>query len=127
MLKSKSSEVRKVYILVMVAFNFFREKGFEGETFLFFKGSTSSLGGVTSLGLYSASTSSPPPWSGDMEAVFPEVLLKLWTSSIFLSVFCSLRVSSRLSISDISVGLVGIRRLVDHSLVISSRSSSVSL
>jgi hypothetical protein len=33
----------------MVAFDFFWEEGFRGETFLFFKGSTSSLGGVTLL------------------------------------------------------------------------------
>jgi hypothetical protein len=47
MMKSKSSEVRTVCILVMVAFDFFQEEGFKGETFLFFKGLTSSLGGVT--------------------------------------------------------------------------------
>jgi hypothetical protein len=73
-----------------VAFNFFREEGFREETFLFFKGSTSSLGGVTSLGFYSSSTLSPPPLSGDTEGVLPEVLLKFWTSSVFLGVLCSL-------------------------------------
>jgi hypothetical protein len=111
-MKSKSSKVRAVCILVMVAFDFFRDEGFRGGTFLFFEGSSSSLGGVTSLGLYSASTSSPPPRSGDMEAIFPEVLLKLWTSSVFFcsGVFYSLWVSFGLSISDISAGLAGIRR-----------------
>jgi hypothetical protein len=86
-MKSKSSEVRTVYILVMADFNFFREEGFRGETFLFFKGSTSSLGSVTSPGFCSVSTSSSPPQSGDTEAVFPEVMLKFWTSSVFLGVF----------------------------------------
>jgi hypothetical protein len=95
MMKSKSSEVRTIYILVMVAFYFFQEEGFKGKTFLFFNGSTSYLYIVTSLGLCSASTSSPPPQLGDMEAVFPEVLLKFWTSLVFffllvLGVFCSL-------------------------------------
>jgi hypothetical protein len=132
MMKSKSSEVRTVYILVMVAFDFFWKEGFRGEPFLFFEWSSSSLGGVTFLGLYLASTSSPPPRSGDVEVVFPEVFLKFWTSSVFFcllvsSVFCSLWLSSGLSISDISAGLTGIRRSSDHSLVISSRSSSISL
>jgi hypothetical protein len=63
MMNSKSSEVRTDCILVMVDFDFFREEGFGGGgrgggTFLFFNGSTLSLGNVTSLGLYSASTSS---------------------------------------------------------------------
>jgi hypothetical protein len=87
MMKSKSSEVRIVCILVIVAFDLFQEEGFRGETFLFFKGSTLSMGGVTSPGLCSNCTLSPPPRSGDMEAVFPEVLLKFWTSLVF---FCLL-------------------------------------
>jgi hypothetical protein len=95
MMNLKSSEVRTVCILVIEDFDFFREEGFRGETFLFFKGSTSSLGDVTSPGLYSISTSSPPPQSGDMEEVFTEVLIKFWTSSVFFyllvtSVFYSL-------------------------------------
>jgi hypothetical protein len=76
MMKSKSSEVRTVYILVMVAFNLFQEEGLGGETFLFFKGSTSYLGGVTSPSLCSASTLSSLPRSGDTKAVFLEVILK---------------------------------------------------
>jgi len=40
MINSKSSIVSIVYILVMVALYFFREVGFLGETFLFFKGSS---------------------------------------------------------------------------------------
>jgi hypothetical protein len=77
MMKSKSSVVSIVFILVTVAFDFFQEEGFGGETFLFFKGSNSSLGSVTSTGLCSSplpfvsSTSSSPPWSGDTEAIFP--------------------------------------------------------
>jgi hypothetical protein len=38
MRKSKSSEVRIVCILVMVAFDFFWEEGFRGEPFLIFRG-----------------------------------------------------------------------------------------
>jgi hypothetical protein len=90
-MKSKSLEVRTVCILVMVDFDFFQEEGFwGGGTFLFFKGSTSSLGGVTLLGFCSAPTSSSPAQSGDTEGVFHEVLLKFWTSLVFLGVFCSL-------------------------------------
>jgi hypothetical protein len=48
MMKSKSSTMRTICILVKVALDFFREEGFRGETFLFFKGSTLYLGGVTS-------------------------------------------------------------------------------
>jgi hypothetical protein len=82
MVKSKSSEVRKVYILVMVAFDLFWKEGFRGETFVFFKGSTSSLGGVTSLGFFSSSTSSSPPRSGDTEGVLlalDQVLGDTWS------------------------------------------------
>jgi hypothetical protein len=46
-MKLKSSEVRTVCILVIGDFDIFQEEGFEGETFLFFEGSSSSLGGVT--------------------------------------------------------------------------------
>jgi hypothetical protein len=140
MMKSKSSIVSIVCILVKVALNFFREEGFGGETFLFFKGSASSLGGVTSPCFYSSSfpfissTSSSPPRPGDTEEVFFEVMLKSWNSSVFflllvLGVSCSLSVTSGLSSSgsDISAGSVGIRRSADQSSVISSRSSSVSL
>jgi hypothetical protein len=48
MMKSNSSVVSMVFILVMVALNFFREEGFGREPFLFFRESVSSLGGVTS-------------------------------------------------------------------------------
>jgi hypothetical protein len=71
----------------MVDFDFFQEEGFRRETFLFFKGSTSSLDGVTSPGFYSTYTLSSPPWTSDSEAVFPEVLLKFWTFSVFMGVF----------------------------------------
>jgi hypothetical protein len=81
MMKSKSSEVRVVSNLGLVAFDFFLEEGFGGETFLFFKGSSSSLGGVTFPFFCSNSapsiSSSSPPCSGEIEAVFVEVL---WTS-----------------------------------------------
>jgi hypothetical protein len=80
---------------------FLREEGFVGETFLFFKGSASSLGGVTFPFFFSSSfpfissTSSSPPRSGDTEVVFYDALLKSWTSSVFflllvLGVSCSL-------------------------------------
>jgi hypothetical protein len=138
MMKSKSSTVSTVFILVMVAFNFFREEGFKGETFLFFRESTSSLGGVTSPGFYlvpfpfSSSTSSSPPQSGDIEEVFPEALLKSWTSSVFfvllgLGVSCSLCIVSGISGSNISGGFAGRRIYAGQSLVILSRSYSVSL
>jgi hypothetical protein len=48
MMKSKSSVVSTVFILVMVALDFFQEEGFREEAFLFFKGSISSLDDVTS-------------------------------------------------------------------------------
>jgi hypothetical protein len=50
MMKSKSSIVSIVFILVKVALDLFQKVGFMGKTFLFFKGSSSSigsLGGVT--------------------------------------------------------------------------------
>jgi hypothetical protein len=138
MMKSKSSKVSTVFILVMVAFDFFWEKCFRGETFLFFRGSTSSLGSVTFPRFCSSplpfisSTSSSPPHSGDTEAIFPKALLNSWTSSVFFvlmgpCVSCSLCVVSRLLGSDISVGSTGRRRSMEQSLVISSRSSSMSL
>jgi hypothetical protein len=48
MMNSKSSVVSTIFILVTMALDFFQEEGFKGETFLFFKGLVSSLGGVTS-------------------------------------------------------------------------------
>jgi hypothetical protein len=81
MMKSKSLVVSTVFILVTAALDFFREEGFKGETFLFFRGSISSLGGVTSLCFRSSpfpfisSTSSSPPWSGDTKAVLPEAVM----------------------------------------------------
>jgi hypothetical protein len=89
MMKSKSSTVSTVFILVTVALVFFREEGFGGETFLFFKGSTSSLGGVTSPCFFSSSfpfissTSSSPPQPVDIEAIFSKALLKSWTFLVF--------------------------------------------
>jgi hypothetical protein len=89
MMKSKSSTVSIVCILVKVALDLFQEEGFGVENFLFFRGSTSSVGGVTSPYFFSSSfpfissTSSSPPWSGDTEEVFSDVLLKSWNSSIF--------------------------------------------
>jgi hypothetical protein len=82
MMKSKSSIVITVFILVMVAFDFFCEEGLGGETFLLFKGSTLSLGSVTFPGFWSSSlpfissTLSSPPRSGDTEVVFSDALLK---------------------------------------------------
>jgi len=107
-----------VCILVKVALDFFQEEVFEGETFLFFNGSASYLGAVTSPCFYSSyfpfisSTSLSPPQPGDTEAVFSEALLNSWTSSIFFlllvpGVSCSLWATSRLwsSWSDISTVL----------------------
>jgi hypothetical protein len=66
--KSKSSKVRTVCILVMVAFNFFQEEGFRGEPFLFFRGSNSSPCFYSTS--FSSNSSPSPPHSGDMEEVF---------------------------------------------------------
>jgi hypothetical protein len=82
MMKSKSSVVSTICILVTVTLDFFQEEGFGGETFLFFKGSASYLGGVTSPCFCSvsfpfvSSNSSSPPRSGDTEAIFSKALLK---------------------------------------------------
>jgi hypothetical protein len=125
--KFKSSEVRTVYILVMVAFDFFQEEGFKGEPFLFFRGSTSSpYFYSTSLSFkYSPS----PPCSGDMEAVFTDVLSNSLTSSFFFillgpGVSCAVY---GLSMLDISARSARIKRSSNHSLVISSKSSFASL
>jgi hypothetical protein len=143
MIKSKSSTMSIVYILVKVSLDFFQKVGFMGETFLFFKGSSSSagsLGGVTSpcfcwsSFLFVSSTSSSPPHSGDIEAVPSDALLNFWTSSVFFLLFgpgqsFASSVVPGLSISlgsEISVGSAGMRSYVDQSLVISSRSSSMS-
>jgi hypothetical protein len=132
MMKSKSLVVSTIFILVMVALDFFREEGFRGETFLFFRGSFSYLDGVTSPCFCSTPvlfiSSSSPPQSCDIEVVFPKALLRSCTSSIFFvllgsGVSCAV---SRLSGLNISAGSAGIRRSIDQSLVISSRSSSVS-
>jgi hypothetical protein len=92
MIKLKSSTVSIVYILVKVSLDFFRVVRFMGETFLFFRGSASSvgsLGGVTSPCFYwssllfVSSTSSSPPHPGDIKAVPSDALLKFWNSSVF--------------------------------------------
>jgi hypothetical protein len=101
MMKSKSSTLSTVCILVKVALDFFQEEGFEVETFLLFKGSVSSLDDVTlpcfcsSYLPFISSTLSSPPRLGDTEAVFSEALLKSWTSLVFFlllvpGVSCSL-------------------------------------
>jgi hypothetical protein len=133
MMKLKSSKVRMVCILVIGDFDLFQEEGFGGETFLFFEGSSSSLGSVTSPFLcfsFVPYISLPsPPFSGDMESVFTEALLKYCTSSIFFFLLGPgvSYATYGMSMSDISAGSARIRRSVDHSLVISSKSSSVSL
>jgi hypothetical protein len=127
MRKSKSSEVRVVCILVMVAFTFFQEEGFRGEPFLFLRESTSSPSFCsTSL---SPKSSPSPPCSGEMEAVFTDALSNSWTSSVFFALL-GLGVSYvvyGLSMLDISIGSTGTRRSTNQSLVISSKSSSISL
>jgi hypothetical protein len=81
MMNSKSSEVRVVSKLVLVAFMFFLEEGFKGETFLFFEESFLSLGDVTLSFFYSNSVPSislPSPLClGEIEGVCAKVL---WTS-----------------------------------------------
>jgi hypothetical protein len=119
--------------LVLVAFIFFLEEGFRGETFLLFDGSSSSLGGVTSPFPYSTSVPSisppSPPLSGDIEGVCAEMIWTSWDSSFFL-VFLYPGVScmtSGLSTSKSSTGSAGMRRFAEHFLVISSKSSFVNL
>jgi hypothetical protein len=127
MRKLKLSEVRTICILVMESFDFFQEEGFGGKPFLLFKGSTSSP--CFCLTSFSSNSLPSPPFFGDMEAVFTDALSNPWTSSVFF-VLLGLCVSCAvygMSMLDISVGLVGIRRSIDHSLVISSRSSSINL
>jgi hypothetical protein len=134
-MKSKSSAVSKVFILAAVALDLFHEEGLYRDTYLFLKGSVSSLDGVTSPFFCStsfsfiSSISSSPPHLGDMESIFPEVLLRSWTSSVFF-IFLGLGVScmvSGLSGPNISAGSTGMRRSVDQSLMISSRSSYMRL
>ena len=75
-MKSNSSNVRAVHILVTGVLGFFLEEDFRGETFLFFDESSSSLGGGTSTFCcsvsvpYLSSTSS----SGVMEVVLADRL-----------------------------------------------------
>jgi hypothetical protein len=71
-MKSKSSEVKVVSNLVLVAFILFLEEGFGGETFILFEGSSSSLGIVTFPLFYFTYVPSPP-FSADP-------LSKSWTS-----------------------------------------------
>jgi hypothetical protein len=132
-MKSKLSEVRVVSNLVLVAFIFFLEEGFRGKTFLFFEGSSLSLGSVTSPFFISASMPSislpSPHFSADMEVVFMDALSQSWNSLVFFILLgpgISVAVS-RLSTLEISTGSTGTRRYVDHSLVISSNSSSINL
>jgi hypothetical protein len=123
----KSSEVRTIYILVMVAFDFFREEGFRGKPFLFFRGSTSYPFFYSTYLSFNSSPSTP--CSGDMEAVFTDALSNSWTSSVFFVLLIS-GVSYAifgLSMFDISAESTGIRRSNNQSLVISSKSSSISL
>jgi hypothetical protein len=119
--------------VALVALDFFWDEGFGEVTFLFLVGSSLSLGGVTSPLFCSTSVppSSPPssPYLGDVEDVSTNVLWTSCTSSFFFVLLgpgVSVIVSG-LSTSDIFVGSVGTRRYVDHSLVISSKSSSVNL
>jgi hypothetical protein len=118
-MKSKLSEVRVVCILVIDAFDFFLEEGFRGETFLFFEGSSSSLGGVTSP--FFCSTSVPsisppsPPFSGEIEEVFVEVLLHLgrphFSLSCWVQVYHALLQDCQYQTSP--AGSTGMRRSTD--------------
>jgi hypothetical protein len=131
-MKSKSSNVRAVHILVTWVLGFFLEEDFRGEIFLFFDESSSSLSGGTYTFCCSVSV---PSSSGVMQAVLTDRLSTSWTSSVFFVIFdffvllgpgVSYAVPGLL-MSDISAGSVETRRSTDHSLAISSRSSSVSL
>jgi hypothetical protein len=130
---SKSSRVRVVLNVVLVALYFIWDQGFGGVTFLFLDGSSSSLGGVTSPLFFSTSVtpSSPPssPYLGEIEVVFVDVLWTSCTSSYFFILLCPgfFDIVLGLSTSDIFVGSTGTRRSTDHSLVISSKSFSVLL
>jgi hypothetical protein len=70
-MKSKSSNMRAVHILVIGVLGFFLEEDFRGLTFLFFDESSSSLGSDTSTFCcsFSIPSSSSPSSSGVMEAV----------------------------------------------------------
>jgi hypothetical protein len=136
-MKSKSSNVRAFRILVTRVLGFFLEENFRGETFLFFDESSLSLGGGTSTFccLVSVPSSSSPYSSGVMKAVLTDKLSTSWTSSVFFVVFAffvllgpsvSYAITGLL-MSDIYAGSAETRRSTDHSLVISSRSSSVIL
>jgi hypothetical protein len=76
--KSKSSGVSIVLSVVWVALVFFLDEGLGGLIFLFLEGYASSLGGVTLPFLCSTyvppSSSSSPPFIGESEAVFVDVL-----------------------------------------------------
>jgi hypothetical protein len=75
-MKSKSSKVRVVHILVIGVLGFFLEEDFRGETFLFFNESSSSLGGGTSTlfcSFYVPYSSSPSSF-GVMEAILRDRL-----------------------------------------------------
>jgi cytochrome c biogenesis protein CcdA len=136
-MKSKSSNVREVCILVTGVLGFFLKEYFRGETFLFFDESSSSLGGGTLNFCCSVSVpySSSPSSSGVMEAILTDRLSTSWTSSVFFIVFTFFILLGPsvsyavlgLSMSDIYAGSAETRRSINHSLVISSRSSSVNL
>jgi hypothetical protein len=145
-MNSKSSSMSTVCSLVLLALDFFCNVGFVGETFIFLDGSTSSgrlCGSVTSPCFYlyssplfsSLSASSSPPPLGDSEAVSFDVLFSFCTSFVFFlllvpGVSYSSRVATKILISSGSGSFAestGIRRYACHSLVISSRSSSVRL
>ena len=70
-MKSKSSNVREVRILVTGVLGFFLEEDFRGETFLFLDDSASSLGGGT-LTFYRSY--SAPSSSSVMEFVLTDLL-----------------------------------------------------
>jgi hypothetical protein len=76
--KSKSSRLRVVLSMVRVALSFFRDEGFGGVILFFLEGSSSSLGGVALLLFCSTyvppSSSSSPPFAGEREVVFVDVL-----------------------------------------------------
>jgi hypothetical protein len=129
-----------------LAFEFFRDKGFFGEHFLFLDVSSfmmGSLGDVTSSCFYffsspsssSLYTSSPPPPLGESVVVFFDALINSCTSSFFfflllLGASYSSQVTTRLLMRlglESFVCSTGKRNSTGHSLVISSMSSSVSL
>jgi len=141
---SRLSILITFYIFGLLDLDFFRKEGFVGETLLFLDGLVSSgrfCGGFTSpfLSYYyyfsSLFTSLSPPPLGDWDVVSSDVLCISYTSYFFfffllLGKSYSSWVTTEFLMrydSVISTRSAGIRSFAGYSLMISSRSSVVSL